>query len=161
MTVDRLYSLGRRSIGEINILSCAVLNEAKRKVLNAEYRQMAQIRYIVLDVEQSIEFYTSKLGFELKQQFGPAMAIVSFGDIDLWLAGPQASASKPMLDGAKPLPGGWARFVLPVTNLDELVPRLLSEGIDFKSEIVVGPGGRQALCVDPSGNVIELFEISG
>ena len=38
---------------------------------------MAQIRYIVLDVEQSIEFYTSKLGFELKQQFGVAIAIVS------------------------------------------------------------------------------------
>jgi catechol 2,3-dioxygenase-like lactoylglutathione lyase family enzyme len=122
---------------------------------------MAQIRYIVLDVEQSIEFYTSKLGFELKQQFGVAMAIVSFGDIELWLAGPKASASKPMPDGAKPLPGGWARFVLPVANLDELATRLLSEGVDFRSEIVVGPVVKQALCVDPSGNVVELFETSG
>ena len=122
---------------------------------------MAQIRYIVLDVEQSIEFYTSNLGFELKQQFGVAMAIVSFGDIELWLTGPQASASKPMPDGAKPLPGGWARFVLPVTNLDELVLRLMSDGVGFKSEIVVGPSGKQALCVDPSGNVVELFEIGG
>lgn len=66
-----------------------------------------------------------------------------------------------MPDGAKPLPGGWARFVLPVANLDELVIRLLSEGVDFRSEIVVGPRGKQALCVDPSGNVVELFETSG
>ena len=123
--------------------------------------QVAQIRYIVLDIEQSIEFYTSKLGFELKQQFGSAMAIVSFDDIELWLVGPKASTSKPMPDGAKPLPGGWARFVLPVVNLDELVTRLLSEGVHFRHQVFAGPCGKQALCVDPSGNVVELFEISG
>ncbi|NKC00327.1 MAG: VOC family protein [Pseudomonadales bacterium] len=119
---------------------------------------MAQIRYIVNDVDASIEFYTKRLGFELKQQFGPAMAILQHGDIDLWVAGPQASASKPMPDGSQPSPGGWARFVLSVTNLAELVERLRNEGVTFRNDIVVGPGGSQILCVDPSGNVVELFE---
>ena len=64
--------------------------------------KMTQVRYIVDDVEDAIAFYVSKLGFELEQQYGPAFAIVVHGDLTLWLAGPKASASKPMPDGAIP-----------------------------------------------------------
>jgi hypothetical protein len=31
-------------------------------------------------------------------------------------------------------------------------------GVPFRNDIVDGPGGRQILCEDPSGNVVELFE---
>ena len=75
---------------------------------------MATVRYIVNDVEAAVAFYTKGLGFELQQQFGPAMAIMKRGDLTLWVAGPQASASRPMPDGRKPEPGGWGRFVLEV-----------------------------------------------
>jgi catechol 2,3-dioxygenase-like lactoylglutathione lyase family enzyme len=120
---------------------------------------MAEVRYIVHDVDAAIAFYTGHLGFTLAQQFGPAMAIVERGDLTLWLAGPMASASKPMPDGAKPMPGGgWARFVLTVPDLTGLVARLKSAGVTFRNDIVSGPGGRQILVVDPSGNVVELFE---
>lgn len=119
---------------------------------------MAQIRYIVDDVEAAIEFYTSHLDFRLEKQFGPAMAIVKKDDLKLWLAGPKASASKPMPDGSTPSPGGWARFVLTVDDLEGLVARLTQGGVRFKNEIVSGPGGKQILCEDPSGNVVELFE---
>lgn len=119
---------------------------------------MAQVRYIVSDVPQAIAFYTEKLGFRLKQEFGPAMAIVERDDLNLWLAGPSASASKPMPDGSQPTPGGWARFVLTVDNLEVLCDELRSAGTVFRSELIEGPGGRQILCEDPSGNVIELFE---
>ena len=68
---------------------------------------MASVRYLVRDVDQAVAFYTGHLGFELKQQFGPAMAILARGDLTLWLAGPMASASRPMPDGRKPEPGGW------------------------------------------------------
>lgn len=119
---------------------------------------MAQVRYIVRDVEQAIGFYLDHLGFRLVQQFGPAMAIVERDDLRLWLAGPQASASRPMPDGTKPMPGGWSRFVLTVDDLDSLVARLRDGGVAFRNEIVTGPGGRQILCEDPSGNPIELFE---
>jgi predicted enzyme related to lactoylglutathione lyase len=119
---------------------------------------MAQVRYIVSDVDQAVSFYTVNLGFKLEQQYGPAMAIVSRDDLRLWLAGPAASASKPMPDGSKPAPGGWNRFVMTVTDIDGLVEGLRARGVKFRNDIVSGPGGKQILCEDPSGNVIELFQ---
>jgi catechol 2,3-dioxygenase-like lactoylglutathione lyase family enzyme len=71
---------------------------------------MASVRDLVQDVDQAIAFYT-RLGFTLRQQFGPAMAIVVHDDLTLWLAGPRASASKPMPDGRTPGPeAGTASF---------------------------------------------------
>ena len=118
---------------------------------------MVSVRYLVHDVDQAIAFYT-QLGFALRQQFGPAMAIVARDDLTLWLAGPRASAAKPMPDGRTPEPGGWNRFVLQVADLADLVVTLRAQGVTFRNDIVEGPGGRQILCEDPSGNVVELFE---
>jgi catechol 2,3-dioxygenase-like lactoylglutathione lyase family enzyme len=119
---------------------------------------MAVVRYIVDNVEAAVQFYADVLGFELKQQFGPAMAMMDRGDLRLWLAGPPASASRPMPDGSKPQPGGWNRFVVQVDDLAGLVERLKTRGVVFRNAIVEGPGGKQILCCDPSGNVVELFE---
>lgn len=119
---------------------------------------MAQVRYIVDNVDQAVQFYTTKLGFQLEQQFGPAMAILKRDDLKLWVAGPLASASKPKPDGTKPAPGGWARIVLTVDDLEGLVARLRGEGVRFRNDILAGPGGKQILCQDPSGNLVELFE---
>jgi catechol 2,3-dioxygenase-like lactoylglutathione lyase family enzyme len=119
---------------------------------------MATIRYIVNDVDKSIEFYTKLLGFEKVQQYGPAMAIVAHGDLTLWLAGPQASARRPMPDGRQPEPGGWNRLVLEVEDLAAFVAKLKASAATFRNEIVTGPGGQQILVEDPSGNVIELFQ---
>lgn len=119
---------------------------------------MVRVRYIVDDVDAAVEFYTRHLGFELVEQFGPAMGILRKGDLEFWVAGPAASASRPMPDGAKPVPGGWNRFVVTVSDLDTLVVSLRAAGVGFRNEIVEGPGGKQILCVDPAGNVIELFE---
>jgi predicted enzyme related to lactoylglutathione lyase len=119
---------------------------------------MAEIRYIVDDVAAAVAFYTQSLGFTLEQQFGPAMAIVRRGDLALWLAGPASSAAKPMPDGRRPVPAGWARIVLTVDNLDAVRAQLEAAGVVSLNEIVSGPGGRQMLYADPSGNPIELFE---
>ena len=119
---------------------------------------MASVRYIVDDVDAAVAFYTQAMGFELRQQYGPAMAILGKDDLTLWVAGPAASASRPMPDGAQPAPGGWSRFVLEVADLPGLVAQLRGRGVRFRNEIVEGPGGRQILCEDPAGNVVELFE---
>eukprot|EP00634_Sargassococcus_sp_CCMP2135_P013350 CAMPEP_0198655654 /NCGR_PEP_ID=MMETSP1467-20131203/8493_1 /TAXON_ID=1462469 /ORGANISM="unid. sp., Strain CCMP2135" /LENGTH=122 /DNA_ID=CAMNT_0044391663 /DNA_START=41 /DNA_END=409 /DNA_ORIENTATION=+ len=120
---------------------------------------MASCRYIVSDVNAAVAFYRDELGFELKQQFGPAMAIVTKGDLSLWLAGPLASASKPMPDGSKPVPGGWNRIVIQVDDdLETVVAGLREKGAKFRNEILSGPGGKQILCEDPAGNPIELFQ---
>ncbi|HTM00621.1 MAG TPA: VOC family protein [Candidatus Omnitrophota bacterium] len=119
---------------------------------------MTTVRYIVHEVDAAVAFYSGALGFEVKQQFGPAMAILTRGDLTLWAAGPMASAARPMPDGRKPEPGGWNRFVIEVEDLASFVAALRAKGVAFRNEIVEGPGGKQILCEDPSGNVVELFE---
>jgi catechol 2,3-dioxygenase-like lactoylglutathione lyase family enzyme len=121
---------------------------------------MATVRYIVTDVDAAVAFYTQRLGFAVKQQFGPNMAILAHDDLTLWVAGPGASASRPMPDGRKPEPGGWNRFVIEVSDLAKLVGELRAAGVAFRNDVVVGPGGKQILCEDPSGNVVELFEVA-
>ena len=122
---------------------------------------MATVRYLVHDVGAAVEFYTRGLGFEVLQRFGPAIAILVRGDLTLWVAGPTASAARPMPDGRKPEPGGWNRFVIEVDDLAAWVERLRGAGMKFRNEIVEGPGGKQILCEDPSGNVVELFQPAG
>lgn len=120
---------------------------------------MVTVRYLVKDVDESVRFYTKHLGFELKQQYGPAMAIMQKNDLQLWLAGPPSSAAQAMPGGEKPLPGmGWNRFVLEVKDISNLVQNLKSVGVKFRNDLTKGPGGTQILCEDPSGNIIELFE---
>jgi len=119
---------------------------------------MATIRYLVKDVDSSIAFYTKHLGFELIQQMGTAFAIVAKGDLNLWLSGPQTSAARPMPDGRKPEAGGWNRFVIEVDDIESLVTSMKSAGVLFRNNILSGPGGKQILAEDPSGNPIEIFQ---
>lgn len=119
---------------------------------------MATIRYLVNDVERSLTFYTQVLGFKREQQMGSIIAMVSMGDLTLWLAGPQSSAARPMPDGQRPQPGGWNRLVIELADLAARVTELKQAGARFRNEIVVGPGGKQILLDDPDGNPVELFE---
>ena len=120
---------------------------------------MVRVRYIVDDVEEAVAFYTSNLGFEIKQNFAPAIAILSHGDLNLLVSGPKASASKPMLDGTTPSPGGgWNRILLDFDDLESVVSTLKADGVRFRNEILDGVGGKQIICEDPSGNVVELTQ---
>lgn len=119
---------------------------------------MAVVRYLVADVDAAVAFYTTALGFDLVERWGAPFAIVKRGDLTLWLSGPDSSASRPIADGSKPVPGGWNRLVLQTDQLDSLMEKLTRCGAHFRSQIVSGPGGRQVLVNDPSGNAIELFE---
>jgi catechol 2,3-dioxygenase-like lactoylglutathione lyase family enzyme len=119
---------------------------------------MASIRYFVTDVQQAVDFYTKSFDFKVQQQFGPNMAILRRDDLTLWVAGPNASASRPMPDGRKPEPGGWNRFVVEVADLPAAVAKLKAQGVRFRNDIVTGPGGQQILAEDPFGNVVEVFQ---
>jgi catechol 2,3-dioxygenase-like lactoylglutathione lyase family enzyme len=118
---------------------------------------LATIRYLVSDVDEVIGFY-STLGFTLEDRWGPPFAIMKLGDLTLWVSGPGTSASKPLPDGSTPKPGGWNRIVIEVADIDAAMGRLAAKGGRFRSQPIRGPGGRQVLCDDPSGNPIELFE---
>jgi glyoxylase I family protein len=116
------------------------------------------VRYQVKEVQRSIAFYTMMLGFNLDQQNLPAFGQVSIGNLKLILSGPGASGSRSMPDGRQQEPGGWNRIVLQVQDLPARIVELKKEGVHFRNEMEVGPGGRQILLEDPDGNPIELFE---
>ena len=124
---------------------------------------MATVRYIVTDVEAAVRFYCDQLGFEPGRNLpaSAAFASVTKGDLELWLAGPAASASRPMPDGRRPEPGGWNRLVVQVDDIEGLVARLKGAGHRFRNEIVSGPGGKQILLEDPFGNPVEIFQPAG
>lgn len=119
---------------------------------------MVAFRYLVDDVDDAVAFYTGLLGFDLEQQMGPAFAIVVLDGMPLWLSGPASSAARSMPGGAKPEPGGWNRIALEVEDIEAEVTRLRQDGVRFRGEIVVGPGGSQIVLEDPSGNAVELFQ---
>jgi catechol 2,3-dioxygenase-like lactoylglutathione lyase family enzyme len=122
---------------------------------------LVSVRYMVDDVQSSVDFYARHLGFELRFSAVPAFAEVLRGRLRLLLAGPKSSAGRPMPDGRQPGPGGWNRIHFVVEDIDGEVRRLRDAGVHFRNEIVTGPGGRQILIDDPSGNPIELFQPAG
>jgi catechol 2,3-dioxygenase-like lactoylglutathione lyase family enzyme len=123
--------------------------------------EIVNVRYMVDDVDEAIAFYTKQLGFELLSSASPAFADVRRGNLRLLLAGPKSSAGRPMPDGRIPGPGGWNRIHFIVDDIAADVAKLRDAGAAFRNDIVTGPGGKQILLEDPSGNVVELFQPAG
>jgi catechol 2,3-dioxygenase-like lactoylglutathione lyase family enzyme len=120
--------------------------------------ETVNVRYIVSDVAEAVEFYSTHFGFQPRTVYAPAFADVIKDHLRLLLSGPTSSAGRPMPDGAVPVPGGWNRIHFITADLDGEIARLKAAGVRFRSEIVSGPGGRQILVEDPSGNLVELFQ---
>jgi predicted enzyme related to lactoylglutathione lyase len=120
--------------------------------------ETVSVRYMVDDVQASVDFYLQMFDFEEQMNAAPAFASVTRGNLRLLLAGPASSAGRPMSDGEQPRPGGWNRLHFVVDDLDAEVKRLEGLGGKFRNEMIEGPGGKQILLVDPSGNFVELFE---
>jgi catechol 2,3-dioxygenase-like lactoylglutathione lyase family enzyme len=123
--------------------------------------ETVNVRYMVDDVDSAVDFYTSHFGFSVQSNHAPAFADVVRGNLRLLLSGPTSSAGRPMPDGRQPRPGGWNRIHFVVEDIDAEVERLRGAGLSFRNDIVSGPGGRQILVDDPSGNPIELFQPAG
>jgi catechol 2,3-dioxygenase-like lactoylglutathione lyase family enzyme len=118
--------------------------------------QLANVRYLVDDVQAAVDFYTTHLGFTVRTSAAPAFADVTRGPLRLLLSGPASS-------GARATPAdvaviGGNRIHLIVDDLNAEIDRLRDAGLPFRSDLVTGPGGRQILLADPTGNLIELFE---
>jgi glyoxylase I family protein len=120
------------------------------------------VRYIVNDVDAAVAFYARNFKFHVNAQSGPYFALIERDNLQLVFSPPQGpgGGSQPMPDGRKPEPGGWNRIIVPSAKLEEDVERLKKGGVRFRNDIVSGPGGRQILIEDPSGNLVELFEAS-
>jgi catechol 2,3-dioxygenase-like lactoylglutathione lyase family enzyme len=118
--------------------------------------QYASVRYLVDDVQAAVDFYTTHLGFDLRMSAAPAFADVLRGPLRLLLSGPTSSGARATPHDARG--PGHNRIHLVVDDLDAEVARLRGRNLDFRSDLVTGPGGRQILLADPDGNLVELFQ---
>jgi catechol 2,3-dioxygenase-like lactoylglutathione lyase family enzyme len=118
------------------------------------------VRYIVDDVDAAIRFYVDRLGFDEVMHPAPTFAMLARGDLRLVLSkpggGPGGGAA--MADGSVPTPGGWNRFAIEVDDVDALFADLTAAGVNARSTVIDGVGGRQVIVDDPSGNPVELFQ---
>ena len=120
--------------------------------------ELVSVRYLVDDVGAALDFYTLHLGFAELSNASPAFADVVRGNLRLLLSGPTSSAGRVLSDGRRPTAGGWNRIHLVVADIRAEITRLSAAGVEFRSDIVTGPGGSQVVFDDPSGNPIELFQ---
>ena len=118
------------------------------------------LRYIVNDIDDAVAFYTRHLGFRVSAQSGPHFALLERDNLQLVLSPPKGpgGGSQPMPDGRRPEPGGWNRLIVRSGDLEGDIQALRKAEVKFRNDIVAGPGGRQILLEDPSGNPVELFE---
>jgi len=117
-----------------------------------------QFRYLVNDVDAAVEFYTANFDFKIEEKYGAAIAILERDGVQLVVSGPMASASKPMPNGTKPVPGGWSRMMITVDDIGSVISKLKENGVKFRNDLMDNQGRKQILVLDPSGNIIELFQ---
>ena len=118
--------------------------------------EYASVRYVVDDVEAAIAFYTEHLGFAVLSHPAPPFADVVRGHLRVLLSGPPSSGARATPPEASA--PGRNRIHLVVDDLDAQLERLHAAGVTLRSDVVEGPGGRQFLVADPSGNLVEIFE---
>jgi catechol 2,3-dioxygenase-like lactoylglutathione lyase family enzyme len=111
-------------------------------------------------VDESVDFYAKLLGFKVVMHPNSDFAMLTLDDLRLILvrASERSGGGQSMLDGTLQTPGGWNRISIEVEDLDSSVKKLKEAGCNFRNEIVLGVGGKQILLLDPSGNLVELFQ---
>ena len=133
---------------------------ARAKSKEESVMEKVRVRYMVNDLDRAVKFYTTNLGFQVKQESKPTFALIERGKLELVLSthfGP-GGAAEPMSDGRPAEPGGWNRIIINVLDLPAEVSRLRKANLHFRNDIVRGPGGSEILLDNPSGNPIELFQ---
>src|SRR5262245_21303297 len=133
-------------------------SQSRTKTIGQAITAFHGVRYLVADVQRSIDFYTKHLGFDLEHQHLPAFATIVWGTLKIHLSGPDASGSRPLSRGEQQTPGGSNRVILRVDDLPAAIESLESAGVAFRNSMETGPAGRQIQVLDPDGNPIELFE---
>jgi len=127
--------------------------------MTKEQSAVVSVRYMIDDVDAAVAFYTKHFGFSIDVDSAPAFASVTRDNLRLLLSGEKSSGRQAMPDGTQPSPGGWNRILLQVTDIKAEAARLRGAGVKFRrDDIVSGPGGSQIWVVDPSGNLVELFQ---
>jgi catechol 2,3-dioxygenase-like lactoylglutathione lyase family enzyme len=108
----------------------------------------------VVDLEESVRFYTEVLGLPLIERWDHRDAVwVMAGDrtrIGLW---------RPQVGLAGGRGGVHVHYAmhLPEESYDAAVERLRGNGLDVQEEVFEEDRGRAAYVTDPDGHVVELW----
>ena len=121
--------------------------------------EIINVRYMVDDVDESIAFYTKLLGFEVLDQRGARVRRRQAGQpAAAARRGRRARRDVRCPTVRSPDRGAGTASTSSSTTSTIEVARLRDAGAKFRNDIVDGPGGKQILLQDPSGNVVELFQ---
>src|SRR6476646_6996144 len=97
--------------------------------MNQPHSGTVSVRYMIDDVEAAIAFYTKHLGFRVETNASSAFAAITRGYLRLLLSGEKSSGRQALADGTKPVPGGWNRILLEVSDINAEAARLRAEGV--------------------------------
>jgi catechol 2,3-dioxygenase-like lactoylglutathione lyase family enzyme len=119
----------------------------------SDLRRVDHVWFWVADMNRAVDFYTGRLGLQLRMRHGNDWAEVDGGDIRIGLhGGPGADAS--------PTPGGTVVFE--VDDLDLAKAGLEQRSLAFDEHLGEVPGyARYASFTDPDGNSMQLIEYVG
>lgn len=119
----------------------------------SDLRRIDHVWFWVAEMDRAVDFYTGRLGLELRMRHGDDWAEVDGGGIRIGLHGGAGT-------GASPLPGGTVVFE--VDDLDLAKASLEQKGLAFDEHLGEVPGyARYASFTDPDGNAMQLIEYAG
>lgn len=123
---------------------------------------------IVSDVENSIEWYSKNLGFEVLNRVDMSdrgfkqanlkrgSALVELIELNTAISQAELLQNRPQRSRIQ----GFFKFGFTVSELDSWVEFLTESGVQFNGSVVEDPnsGQRMVIVLDPDGNRIQLFE---
>ena len=124
----------------------------------------------VQDIKQSIEFYTTKLGFTVRHHDeGFAIVLRDEVEIHLWKSGDEtwknkgaSLAANSICSGAESFLAGTASCRIEVQGIDELFEEYKKQGVIYNPDTVVEVqpwGDREFPALDLHGNLPTLYEV--
>jgi predicted enzyme related to lactoylglutathione lyase len=125
--------------------------------------KITNIALVVSNQQSSLEFYTEKVGFEIKSDFAPkgGSRYVTVGpkgqdlEINLWELGGTTDPSQKEVSKSWS-PGRSPPIVLRVTDCRGIHQELSGRGVKFHQAPFEHPWGISATFVDPDGNLFSV-----
>lgn len=117
------------------------------------FKKVAFTMYPVKDSARARQFYETTLGLTR----GSAAASGTWTEYDLPGGGCVALFKS---DDIQPSASAGGSVALEVEDLDALIARLKSQGVEFKADNIVSPVCRMAIIVDSEGNSIILHQLN-
>ena len=115
--------------------------------------KLSEIQTFVTCLETSVDFYSNKLGFVLKEKT-EEWAIFDLNGLEFVIMSGATSRDATFAYGKKPS----TVLCLETQEIEKTVEKLKKMDIEFVTEIQTVPCGKYVAFKDPDGNFLELIE---